>query len=90
MATTHGAHEGDPNYSWDAEGWWAVSYQALFTDDGVRDLPDLYRLANPDELSAFIAERRREGDETCHAISNAEARALTVAEVHEYRDLSEF
>lgn len=90
MATTHGAHEGDPLYSWDADGWWAVSYQALLVDDGVRERPDLYRLANPDELAAFIAERRREGDATCHAIPDAEARALTIGEVHEYRNLSEF
>lgn len=90
MATTHGAHAGDQLYDWDAEGWWAVSYRALWVDDGERERPNLYQLANPDELSAFVAERRREGDTTCRAISDAEARALTIAEVHEYRNLSEF
>lgn len=80
MATTHGAHAGDPLYDWDAGGWWALAHY------GDWELPTLVQLANPDELSAFVAERRREGDTTCRAISDAEARALTVADIHEYRN----
>lgn len=66
---------------------WAETFQ----DDcgNLIERPRLFQLSNPDELRWFITNRKSEGDETCIEVNAAEARAMTLAEVESYDNLSD-